>query len=49
MLLTLNYTFKTFKSNTKYGYLCVFNNLAWNEIAWSEMRGGKVMFEKDWS
>ena len=42
----LNYTFKTFKSNTRYGYLCVFNNLAWNEVAWSEMRGGKVMFEK---
>lgn len=45
-VIDLNYTFKTFKSDTKYGYLCVFNNLAWNEVAWSEMRSGKVIFEK---
>lgn len=42
----LEYKFETFRSDTKYGYLCVFNNLAWNEVAWSEMRGGKVVFEK---
>lgn len=42
----LEYKFKMCRPDTKYGYLCVFNNLAWNEVAWSEMRGGKVMFEK---
>ncbi len=42
----LAYKFKTCRSDTKYGYLCVFNNLAWNEIGWSEMRGGNVVFEK---
>ena len=43
---SLEYKFKTCRPDTKYGYLCVFNNLAWNEVAWSEMRGGKVVFEK---
>lgn len=43
---SLECKFKTFRSDTKYGYLCVFNNLAWNEVGWSEMRGGKVIFEQ---
>ena len=43
---SLEYKFKTCRPDTKYGYLCVFNNLAWNEVAWSETRGGKVIFEK---
>ena len=42
----LEYKFKMCRPDTKYGYLCVFNNLAWNEVAWSEMRRGKVVFEK---
>lgn len=42
----LEYKFKTFRSGSKYAYLCVFNNLAWNEVAWSEVRNGKGVFEK---
>lgn len=42
----LEYEFKTFRSGSKYAYLCVFNNLAWNEVAWSEVRNGKGVFEK---
>ena len=42
----LEYKFNSLKSKPKYGYLCVFNNLAWNEVAWSEIRRGKVIFEK---
>lgn len=42
----LEYKFKTFRSKTKYAYLCVFNNLAWKEVAWSERQDKKVVFEK---
>lgn len=42
----LEYKFKTMQSDTKYAYLCVFNNLAWNEVAWSEVRNGKGVFGK---
>lgn len=42
----LEYKFRTWQPDTKYAYLCVFNNLAWNEVAWSEMRRGKAIFEK---
>ncbi len=38
--------FKECPRNVKYAYLCVFNNLAWKEVAWTEMRSGKAVFEK---
>jgi len=40
----LEYEFETIKSSSEYAYLCVFNNLAWNEVAWGKLRGKKVVF-----
>lgn len=33
-------------SSVNYGYLAVFNNLAWKEVAWSKLKRGKLTFEK---
>lgn len=33
-------------SGVKYGYLAVFNNLAWKEVAWSKLKRGRGVFEK---
>lgn len=42
----LQYRFEEIPRNVKYAYLCVFNNQAWKEVAWTDMQGGKAVFEK---
>ena len=43
---SLEYRFKQVESNTDYAYLCVFNNRAWNEVAWTRLHGRKARFDK---
>lgn len=44
---SLDYTFGQVESNTDYAYLCVFNNRAWNEVAWTRLHhSGKAQFDK---
>lgn len=45
-ITSLEYKFRACRPDTKYAYLCVFNNLAWQAVAWSEMQGKKAVFEK---